>query len=564
MLLDLITLERFSEELKAAWQGRRLHRVTADGAGISLEAQGAPAHPLQVSFGPPGRVGLGPSPVREERGDRSLRYLAGARVESVSCMAGDRVLQVRLRRDDAGGAPTYGVLHVVLIPPRYRLCLAGERHGRILGVWSGEGDRRAPRAGDLHPQAPAPLADLSSMERGDWEALLSRPGTVAEGLRASLAGMDRHVIGRLCADAGVEPERPLSDCAPAVAAGLSEAGRRLRGGPHPHVFRWKAGGGWVRVSLLQPPDREGVERFPSVSEALRAPAAEPESCPPGGGQRARLRRAVGILERRKAAVESDLDEAGRVELLERTAHSLMASGEAAARGPGRLEVADVHDPAATIVVELEPGRSAAGQAGRMLRRARRFRRRLEVLPPRLERLGEQLRETRSLLDRLQQDGARQLSEERMERLERELGLAGGGGAGAASSGGARAGAHPRRYRTSSGWSVWAGRNNRENDLLTHRLAARNDLWFHARGYSGSHVILRREGRKEEPSRTTLEEAAAVAAYWSKGRTASKVPVVYTLARHVSRPRGASPGTASVKREKSLIVRPGLLPVDEGG
>ena len=56
----------------------------------------------------------------------------------------------------------------------------------------------------------------------------------------------------------------------------------------------------------------------------------------------------------------------------------------------------------------------------------------------------------------------------------------------------------------------------------------------------------------------------MAAYWSKGRTANKVPVIYTLAKHVSRPRGGSPGLASVRREKSLIVRPGLLPADEGG
>ena len=563
MLLDLITLERFSAELHAAWQGRRVHRAAADGEGVSLGIHGASAPPLQVTFGPPGRIGLGSSPSREERGDPSLRYLVGARVESVSCLTGDRVLQVRLSRNNAGGDPTYGVLNVVLIPPRYRLCLAGERHGRVLGAWAGDGDRRVPRVGDLHPQAPAPRPGLASMGREDWEALIAGPGTLEEALRRSLAGMDRHVLTRLCADVGVEPGQPLSDRGPSLAEALWETGRRLHVGPHHRAFRWTAGGGWVRVSVLEPVDREGVDRFSSVSEALRAPVSEPERSLPGGGQRARLRRALGVLERRKAAIQTDLDEAGQVDLLERTAHSLMACGEAAARGPGRLEVPDVHDPEATIAVELEPGRTAPSQAGRMLKRARRFRRRLEVLPPRLERLGEQLQETRALLDRLQEAAANPLPEEEMERWERKLGMA-GPGPGEAAAGQKRPSAHPRRYRTSSGWSVWAGRNNRENDLITHRMAAQDDLWFHARGYSGSHVILRREGRREEPSRATLEEAAAVAAYWSKGRTASKVPVVYTLAKHVSKPRGGAPGLASVRREKSLIVRPGLLPVDEGG
>ena len=96
------------------------------------------------------------------------------------------------------------------------------------------------------------------------------------------------------------------------------------------------------------------------------------------------------------------------------------------------------------------------------------------------------------------------------------------------------------------------------------MAAQNDIWFHAHGYPGSHVILRREGRKEEPSAQTLKEAAGLAAYWSKGRTAKKVPVVYTLAKYVTKPKGSPPGLALLKREKTLMVEPALLPMEEEG
>ena len=563
MLLDRITLELLSEELRAAWSGRRLRQAAADAEGMSLEAQGASEHSLQVRFGPPGGLALGPSPERPERGDRSLRYLLGARVEAVSCAEGDRVLQVRLQRGDAAGDPTYGVLHVVLVPPRYRLALVGERHGRVLGTWSAGGDRRAPRTGDSYrsPGLSGRL-DPAAIERADWEAVLAGEGTLEEAMRRSLAGLDRHVIARWCAEAGADPTRPLSDCGPAVAERLHEAGRRLHGGCRLQVFRWPAGGGWVRVSLLEPVAAAEVQVFGSVSDALRAPLAEAAPSA-GAGQRSRLSRAAGRLERRRAALNADLEEARQVDHLERAAHSLMAAGDPGARGPGRLEVTDVHDPeAAAIVVELEPGRSAAGQAGRMLKRARRLRRRLEVLPPRLERVEEQLEETRLLLKKLEKNRDNQLPEKEMERWEENLGLNRDGRA--AADGRQDSPAHPRRYRTSSGWSVWAGRNNQENDRLSHRMAAQNDFWFHARGYSGSHVILRREGRKDEPSRKTLEEAAAVAAWWSKGRTAGKVPVIYTLAKYVSRPRGGPPGLASVRREKTLMVRPGLLPAEEGG
>ena len=84
-------------------------------------------------------------------------------------------------------------------------------------------------------------------------------------------------------------------------------------------------------------------------------------------------------------------------------------------------------------------------------------------------------------------------------------------------------AHPRQYITRDGWTVLAGRNNKENDILTHKMAAQNDIWFHAHGYPGSHVILRRDGRKEEPSKQSIEDAAGVAAFWSKGSLPKKFP-----------------------------------------
>ena len=76
------------------------------------------------------------------------------------------------------------------------------------------------------------------------------------------------------------------------------------------------------------------------------------------------------------------------------------------------------------------------------------------------------------------------------------------------------------------------------------------------------MVLRRDGRKEQPSARTLEEAAAVAAYWSKGRTANKVSVSYTAAKHVRKPRGAAPGLAVMSREKTILVRPMLLPEED--
>jgi predicted ribosome quality control (RQC) complex YloA/Tae2 family protein len=112
------------------------------------------------------------------------------------------------------------------------------------------------------------------------------------------------------------------------------------------------------------------------------------------------------------------------------------------------------------------------------------------------------------------------------------------------------------YDLPGGWRVLAGRTDADNDILSTKLAGPNDYWFHVRGMPGSHVVLRSESG-EEPDRATLDTAAAIAAWHSKARTGGVVAVSCTQAKHVSKPRGAKPGTVHIRKEKVLKVRPGL-------
>ncbi|MBD3349334.1 MAG: DUF814 domain-containing protein, partial [Candidatus Eisenbacteria bacterium] len=115
----------------------------------------------------------------------------------------------------------------------------------------------------------------------------------------------------------------------------------------------------------------------------------------------------------------------------------------------------------------------------------------------------------------------------------------------------------RTYLVSGGWKVLVGKSNRDNDLLTHGVARPRDLWFHVRQAPGSHVVLRKHGQKSEPDRRAIMEAAAIAAFHSKARGSSAVPVTYTERRYVRKPRGAKPGLAVVTNEKVVFVEPGL-------
>jgi predicted ribosome quality control (RQC) complex YloA/Tae2 family protein len=110
------------------------------------------------------------------------------------------------------------------------------------------------------------------------------------------------------------------------------------------------------------------------------------------------------------------------------------------------------------------------------------------------------------------------------------------------------------YELPGGWIVLAGATDADNDYLSTSLAEPDDWWFHADSVPGSHVILR-AGESEEPSRETLRQAAAIAAYHSKARRAGVVPVHCTRARHVKKPRGVKTGTVNVARGSVFKVRP---------
>jgi hypothetical protein len=122
--------------------------------------------------------------------------------------------------------------------------------------------------------------------------------------------------------------------------------------------------------------------------------------------------------------------------------------------------------------------------------------------------------------------------------------------------------HFRRFQLDARHTVYVGRNRAENDTLTHRFAAPGDLWFHAQGVSGSHVILK--GATPSTPKGIIEKAAAVAAYFSKSRHSGTVPVVCVEKRYVRKPRKSPPGTATYIRGKTLFVTPGLPEEEKQG
>lgn len=104
--------------------------------------------------------------------------------------------------------------------------------------------------------------------------------------------------------------------------------------------------------------------------------------------------------------------------------------------------------------------------------------------------------------------------------------------------------------------VLVGKSAANNDELTMKFAKPNDIWLHARGTSGSHVVLKMH-TNDKPPKYILEQAAQIAAYYSGARNAKHVPVIYTYKKYVRKPKGANPGSVVVTKEDVIIVEPKL-------
>lgn len=112
---------------------------------------------------------------------------------------------------------------------------------------------------------------------------------------------------------------------------------------------------------------------------------------------------------------------------------------------------------------------------------------------------------------------------------------------------------PLKFRSTDGFEILVGRNNNQNDKLTLKTARATDLWLHTKEIAGSHVIIRTEGG--EVPQQTIFEAAQLAAYHSKARESSQVPVDYTAIKFVKKPAGAKPGMVIFTNNRTMFVAP---------
>lgn len=560
MHVDFFSLACLKDDLAALRDARIQQVLLPDERALALELYAGARHWLLLDSDPQHARAL----LQEEKARRGVevptplglllrKYVRGGRLRAVRQPPWERVLLFDIESEE--GATTL----VAEIMGRASNLLLLDEEGVIR-----ECIRHASAAKNSyrvvlpnHPYVPPPplekrIAPDLTLEA--WKALLAAADPdmpIHRLMLREFMGVSPTLAREIAARATGEAEATLAESeAEALQEVVQELFAPLTSGQwEPHVAL-DEDGDVIAFAPYELSQFESIEPVASISEAMQRYFAMRLDSDAYAAVRQRV---TGLLAEARKGVEGTLYqlrsqtvEPAEVEQLRENGELLLAYQWQVPQAAREVELPDFEGEPRRIA--LDPELSALENAQRFFARYEKKKRAAQEVPPRIEAAQQDL----AFLAQLESDLVQ--AEERPEIDAVREALAEGGflprrprrrGGGGAVRG-------PRRVLLGH-WQALVGRNAAQNDEVTFRLAVSDDLWFHARGVPGSHVILKVAGR--EPSSEAIELAASLAAYYSQARGATDVAVDVTERRHVQRLSGGRPGLVSYRNERTLHVRP---------
>ncbi|WP_033829276.1 Rqc2 family fibronectin-binding protein [Bacillus andreraoultii] len=217
------------------------------------------------------------------------------------------------------------------------------------------------------------------------------------------------------------------------------------------------------------------------------------------------------------------------------------------KGMKEIAVENYYDDNKRVTIPLNPNKTPSENAQIYFQKYNKSKSALLHAKEQIEKAKEELLYLENVLQQLENAAPKDIEEIKEELSEQGYMKA------TVKKGQKRQKSHPEleHYVSTDGESILVGKNNKQNDYLTTKLAKKNELWLHTKDIPGSHVVI----RSENPTETTIKEAAILAAYNSKARRSSRVPVDYTKVKYVRKPNGAKPGFVIYDHQQTIFVTP---------
>ncbi|CAG9611119.1 Rqc2 RqcH [Bacillus rhizoplanae] len=253
-------------------------------------------------------------------------------------------------------------------------------------------------------------------------------------------------------------------------------------------------------------------------------------------------------EKKLIKLQKTLEDASKADKYQLFGELLTANMYAVKKGDKEVEVINYYDEnSGTVKITLDPLRTPSENAQRYFQKYQKAKNSVVIVEEQIEKTNEEIFYFDSLLQQMEVASSKDIEEIREELAEE------GYMRNRKSKNAKKKPSKPvlDKYIASDGTEILVGKNNKQNDYLTNKLARRDEFWLHTKDIPGSHVVIRSLG----PSEETLIEAAKLAAYFSKAKKSSSVPVDYTKIRHVKKPSGAKLGFVTYDNQQTVYVTP---------
>lgn len=469
-------------------------------------------------------------------------------IESISVHPFDRILQIKLEDGRMLCYQPFGMMaNVILLDQHLVISDAFKRKKDLMGktfeVTRKENSLRALVSVDAFEEA--------LREEGTKNLFTAMKNTMP-GVGSTIA---REVLHRSRIDEKT-PARTLGrEEIEEIHRRLGEVLKELTS-PRPTLYHR---GGAPRIFSLIPLQHftgSRAETFSDVNDAVRTYVIQSFRTQAIDAEKnlllSKIRNAIDRTQRSVEAIREELEHASRAEEYERIAKIIMANLQHLTKGTKIIDLPDIFSNNKLTRIVLDPKLTPAQNAEQYFDKAKRARHAYQET----ERRAEEVKRELALLEKLQLHLDSCSTKEQLKEFQGEyqkelfeFKLI------KAKSSGEEI---PfRLFTVAGGFQVWVGKSSENNDLLTTKYAKPNDLWFHARGGSGSHVVLKIGTGTGTPRKEAIEEAAGIAAYYSKMKKASMVPVAYCERKYIRKPKGAPAGTVTMTREKVIFAEPQL-------
>lgn len=484
--------------------------------------------------------------------DVCSHHLTGARVENVKIADFERIIRLKFSRRDYSGEVFVYAIVAEFMGKHSNLILLDSGENIIASmktVHSYQSRAREIRAGGTYRLPPSQdRIAPKEFTRDEWAEFLSSGNphdSIGDHLGRTFRGMSPGWASLICTKSELNPETSVGEIAANQGGKLLETFvESLRLARDGKPVDGSDAGEFILKVAHEYAQRFGEKEFISAREKL-------------GSVINKRHKKILKLHR---ILEQELEKSSKAEEYRKRADLLQANRHLAEPGADTI-VADDWENGVKNEIRLEPGIPIQRQIENLYRKYRKLKRTREMASHRFRAVQTEMHELQDLLSRLgsakNPDDLEIIREEcifsgLIEHPEiKAPGRRKGAGGKKVSS---RMEQMPaaRRYHSNDGFLILAGTSDKSNDAL-RRYAGPEDVWLHVRDVAGSHVFIITRGR--ELPETTLLEAAMVAAWNSKAREGSKVPVDYTRVKYLTPIPGSGPGKVTFRRERTIRVTP---------